>query len=170
MKRTLFGAVAAAFAAMVIAGSAGASSTSVRLVHVTSPISAGSYATLVARVSPSRVNCSITVYYKSGPSHAAGPLLEAADRRACQLDLESRDEDDAGTLGHSSLMRRRRCASHVLSDDMSRLVRSLYRSARIANDLETLGSGNPNRIMRRAKNKLVGRVLGRSGLWGLLWR
>jgi hypothetical protein len=53
---------------------------------------------------------------------------------------------------------------------MSRLVRSLYRSARIANDLETLGSGNPNRIMRRAKNKLVGRVLGRSGLWGLLWR
>jgi hypothetical protein len=72
MKRTLFGAVAAAFAAMVIAGSAGASSTSVRLVHVTSPISAGSYATLVARVSPSRVNCSITVYYKSGPSHAAG--------------------------------------------------------------------------------------------------
>jgi hypothetical protein len=72
MNRRLFGVVAAVFAAIVIAGSAAASSTSVRLVHVTSPISAGGYATLVARVSPSRVTCSITVYYKSGPSHAAG--------------------------------------------------------------------------------------------------
>jgi hypothetical protein len=43
----------------------------VRLVRVTSPISAGSYAHLTASVSPSRT-CSITVYYKSGPSHAAG--------------------------------------------------------------------------------------------------
>jgi hypothetical protein len=72
MKRTLFGAVAAVVAASAIAGSAGASSASVRLVRVTSPVSAGSYATLVARVAPSRVTCSITVYYKSGPSHAAG--------------------------------------------------------------------------------------------------
>jgi uncharacterized glyoxalase superfamily protein PhnB len=34
-------------------------------------------------------------------------------------------------------MRRCRRASHVVSDDMSRLVRSLDRSARIANDLES---------------------------------
>jgi len=73
MKRTLLIlAAGAALAASVIASSAGASSTSVRLVHVTSPVSAGSYATLVARVVPSRVTCSITVYYYSGPSHAAG--------------------------------------------------------------------------------------------------
>jgi hypothetical protein len=72
MKPRLLGAVAVAFAASVIASSAGASSASVRLVRVTSPVSAGSYATLVARVAPSRVTCSITVYYKSGPSHAAG--------------------------------------------------------------------------------------------------
>src|SRR5437763_7409050 len=65
-------AAGAALAASVVAGSAGASSASVRLVHVTSPASAGSYATLVARVVPSRVTCSITVYYYSGPSHAAG--------------------------------------------------------------------------------------------------
>jgi hypothetical protein len=48
-----------------------AASARVRLIHVTSPVSAGSYATLRASVSPSRT-CSITVYYKSGPSHAQG--------------------------------------------------------------------------------------------------
>jgi micrococcal nuclease len=71
MKRRFLGAAATVIAASAIAGYAGASSTSVRLVHVTSPVSAGSYATLVARVAPSR-SCSITVYYYSGPSHAAG--------------------------------------------------------------------------------------------------
>jgi hypothetical protein len=44
---------------------------SVRLVSVTSPIGAGSYARLTVAVSPART-CSITVYYKSGPSHAQG--------------------------------------------------------------------------------------------------
>jgi hypothetical protein len=53
---------------------------------------------------------------------------------------------------------------------MSRFVRSLYRSARVANDIETVASGNPKRITRRAKNKLVGRTLARSGFWRLLWR
>ena len=48
-----------------------ASMSTVRLVRVTSPVSPGAYATLVARVVPSR-RCSITVYYKSGPSSAAG--------------------------------------------------------------------------------------------------
>jgi hypothetical protein len=41
------------------------------LVRVTSPTSPGSYATLVARVTPAR-RCAITVYYKSGPSVAQG--------------------------------------------------------------------------------------------------
>ena len=44
---------------------------SVKLVRVTSPISAGAYATLTASVSLRRL-CSITVYYKSGRSSAAG--------------------------------------------------------------------------------------------------
>jgi hypothetical protein len=68
MRRTLtIVAVAAVFAALPVAATA-----KVRLVSVTSPISAGSYATLTAAVRPARVTCSISVYYKSGPSEAAG--------------------------------------------------------------------------------------------------
>jgi hypothetical protein len=46
----------------------------------------------------------------------------------------------------------------------------MYAAARLANDVSTLASGNPQRIVRRAKNKIVGRALGRAGLWRLLWR
>jgi hypothetical protein len=46
----------------------------------------------------------------------------------------------------------------------------MYAAARLANDLSTLASGDPRRIARRAKNKIVGRALGRAGLWRLLWR
>jgi hypothetical protein len=49
-------------------------------------------------------------------------------------------------------------------------ARSLYRAARIANNAETLASGNRRRIRRRAKNILVGRALGRAGIWRRLWR
>jgi hypothetical protein len=86
------------------------------------------------------------------------------------LDVEGRNEDDSRALADSSLVRQRRCVANVLQNHMSRLVRSLYRSARITNDIETLASGNPRRITRRAKNKLVGRTLGRSGFWRVLWR
>ncbi len=50
------------------------------------------------------------------------------------------------------------------------LVSDLYRTARIANDVSTLASGNPHRIARRAKNRIVGRALARAGFWSLLWR
>ncbi len=46
----------------------------------------------------------------------------------------------------------------------------MYAAARLANDVSTLASGDPQRIARRAKNKIVGRALGRAGLWRLLWR
>ena len=46
----------------------------------------------------------------------------------------------------------------------------MYAAARLANDLSTLASGVPRRIARRAKNKIIGRALGRAGLWRLLWR
>jgi len=46
----------------------------------------------------------------------------------------------------------------------------MYAAARLANDVSTLATGNPRRIARRAKNKIVGRALGRAGLWRLLWR
>jgi hypothetical protein len=55
-----------------LAPSTPAAPATVRLVKVTSPISAGSYATLTASVSRRSVTCSITVYYKSGASSAAG--------------------------------------------------------------------------------------------------
>jgi hypothetical protein len=84
--------------------------------------------------------------------------------------MEGRHSDDAWALADSRLVRDGRCVAHVLPDDVSRLVRSLYRSARVANDIETLASGNPKRIRRRAKNKLVGRTLSRSGFWRYLWR
>lgn len=47
---------------------------------------------------------------------------------------------------------------------------NLYRSARILGDMQAVASGDPKRIERRAKNKLVGRTLGRSGFWRFLWR
>ena len=49
------------------------------------------------------------------------------------------------------------------------LVSQLYRTARLANDLSVLASGNPHRIARRAKHKIVGRAFARAGLWRLLW-
>jgi hypothetical protein len=51
-----------------------------------------------------------------------------------------------------------------------RLSRFLYRAARTANDVEAVTSGNPERIVRRAKNKALGRVLRRVGFWRRLWR
>lgn len=50
------------------------------------------------------------------------------------------------------------------------LVSQMYGAARLVNDASTLASGNPNRIARRVKNKVLGRALGRMGLWRLLWR
>jgi hypothetical protein len=58
-------------AVIVLALLPATASAKVKLVSVTSPASPGSYATLTARVSPS-ASCSITIYYKSGPSHAQG--------------------------------------------------------------------------------------------------
>jgi hypothetical protein len=46
----------------------------------------------------------------------------------------------------------------------------MYAAARLTNDVSTLASGDPRRIARRAKNRIVGRALGRAGLWRLLWR
>ena len=48
-------------------------------------------------------------------------------------------------------------------------VSSMYRAARLANDISTLASGNPHRVARRARNKIVGRAMARAGLWRLLW-
>jgi len=49
------------------------------------------------------------------------------------------------------------------------LVSNLYRAARLTNDVSVLTSAKPNRMARRARNKIVGRAMARSGLWRLLW-
>ena len=41
----------------------------------------------------------------------------------------------------------------------------LYKAARTVNDLETLATGNPKKILRRGKNKLLGRLLGKLRIW-----
>ncbi len=42
---------------------------------------------------------------------------------------------------------------------MSKMVSFLYKLSRKANDAETLASGDPERVAKRAKNKFVGRKL-----------
>jgi hypothetical protein len=68
-------------------------------------------------------------------------------------------------------LRLRRLVQNTLQGDPLMSLRSnLYRSARILGDAQAVASGNPKRIERRAKNKLIGRALGRSGFWRFLWR
>ncbi len=50
------------------------------------------------------------------------------------------------------------------------LVNLLFRLARLSSDVKAVASGEPKRVGRRAKNKLVGRVLGRAGFWRRLWK
>lgn len=49
------------------------------------------------------------------------------------------------------------------------LTSQLYRAARISNNISAVASGNPRRVARRAKNVVVGRELGRLGVWRRLW-
>ena len=50
------------------------------------------------------------------------------------------------------------------------IVNWLYRLARGSSDVKAVSSGDPKRITRRVKNKLVGRGLGRAGFWRWLWK
>jgi hypothetical protein len=50
------------------------------------------------------------------------------------------------------------------------LVSMLFRLARLSADAKVVISGDPKRVGRRAKNKLIARTLGRAGLWRWLWK
>jgi hypothetical protein len=50
----------------------------------------------------------------------------------------------------------------------------LYRMARLSRDAKAIDrfvtTGDPQPLLRRAKNKALGRLLARSGFWRALWR
>lgn len=72
MKRLLFFVAAvAALVASTAVFAAPNTATTARLVYVTSPVSPGAHAKLVARVRPARL-CTIRVYYKTTVLHARG--------------------------------------------------------------------------------------------------
>ncbi|MGB2695173.1 MAG: hypothetical protein WBD55_08305 [Dehalococcoidia bacterium] len=50
------------------------------------------------------------------------------------------------------------------------ITRLLFRLARLSSDTKAVASGDPKRIGRRTKNKLLGRALGRAGFWRRLWK
>ena len=54
---------------------------------------------------------------------------------------------------------------------MNKLVSSLFKLARLANDISKVVSGDPKKIARRIKNKVIGRKLIRKIWWSLynLW-
>ncbi len=51
-----------------------------------------------------------------------------------------------------------------------RIAPKLYQLARIVNTAETVLSGRPDKIVRRAKNIIIGRLLARSGALNKLWK
>ena len=87
------------------------------------------------------------------------------------MDVDGRGEHDARSVADHGELRQRRVVPDTLRrDPLMSLRGNLYRSARILGDIQAVASGNPKRIERRAKNKLIGRALGRSGVWRFLWR
>ena len=50
----------------------------------------------------------------------------------------------------------------------------LYRAARVSRDVESVErsaeTGDPRYVERRIKNHILGRLLGRAGVWRALWK
>lgn len=50
-----------------------------------------------------------------------------------------------------------------------RLSGALFQAARAADTVEAIDSGNLDRIGRRSRNLMVGRILAHTGAWRALW-
>ncbi len=50
------------------------------------------------------------------------------------------------------------------------VTRTLYQLARLSNNIRAITSSDPERANRRLRNIMVGRALGRAGVWRRLWR
>jgi hypothetical protein len=50
------------------------------------------------------------------------------------------------------------------------LSSQLFGAARVTDDVEAVESGNPRKMVRRGKNVILGRALGKAGFWRRLWR
>jgi hypothetical protein len=50
------------------------------------------------------------------------------------------------------------------------LVNTLFKLARLSADVKSVTSGEPKKVVRRVKNKAIGRLAGRGGVWRWLWR
>lgn len=46
----------------------------------------------------------------------------------------------------------------------------LYALARLMGDWSAVSSGKPKKVLRRGKNRLVGRAIGKAGGWRRLWK
>jgi muconolactone delta-isomerase len=46
----------------------------------------------------------------------------------------------------------------------------LFKAARLSASARAVESGDPKKMERRAKNVVVGRALGKAGVWRRLWR
>lgn len=51
---------------------------------------------------------------------------------------------------------------------LSKVRNTLYKAARALGDASAVASGDPKKVARRGKNKIVGRLLG--PFWRKLWR
>lgn len=53
---------------------------------------------------------------------------------------------------------------------MSKLTNDLQQAAKFSRDVDAIASGSPRRMANRAKNRVIGRALAKTGFWRWLWK